>query len=251
MRSVTRRSLRPCLERLENREVRSSLVYLVAVQRHDAMMNHITQGLKQLTLKPPQFLTPPTNATGVANPLLTPTGVPTAAESRRETYHATFAGQYSIGPGRFSTEAGNFYFRGAGRTNQVLHSDSQMRVIRPVDSTQPSTGEISLFDRNINNNSDLGFDIYANPQDVDRLGRPTHLTIYTIDVNVSSGNYVEGIARGTIDIHYGPVPHSKYFKPAQGSIPGILNHGTATIVINAQLYGIGTTFSLKNADINP
>lgn len=250
MRKQVDRRVRFDLEGLEAREVPSALLY-AAVAQKQATYDLIRKSLARLTLKTPPFVAPPNNAANVLNPLLSPSGVPSPAESRRETFRATIVGEYTLGPGRFSTEAGNFYFRGIGRTSTVLHADLQMRVIRPIDPTQPSTGEVSLFDRNIDSNSDLGFDLYAAPENVDRFGRPTHLVIYALDPNVSSGNYVEGIAQGTIDVRYGPVPRTPHFRPAHRLAAGAVRQGTASMVINAQVYGIGTTFSLRNVDINP
>jgi hypothetical protein len=192
----------------------------------------------------------PSNSTiPFPNLLLTPQGVPTAAESRRETYHASFVGQYTLGPGRFSTEISNFYIAGVGRSTVDLHSDCQLRIIRPTDPGVAPAGEISIFTRNLDSNTQIGFDVVANS--LDSLGRPTKLTIYALDVNVSSGIYVEGLSQGTITIHYGPTPPTPHFAPSSRRLPGVLSQGTATIIINAQLYGIGTTFNLRNVDYNP
>ncbi len=251
MKKPTRPRFRPSVDWLESRDLPTSLALVVADLQDLGMIARGQHALSNITLKSPPFTSPPVNQTGVFNPLLTPTGVPTAKESKRETYRASFVGEYTIGPGRFSTEQSDFYFRGAGRTNEVLHSDIQMRIIQPTDPTASSTGEASLFDRNIDSNSDLGFDLYAVPQNVDKFGRPTRLTIYSLDSNVSSGNYVEGLAQGTIDVHYGAGPHEKYYAPPHSKIPGVLSQGTATLVINAQLYGIGTAFALHNVNINP
>ncbi len=198
-----------------------------------------------------RFTQAPSNTTIPLNQLLTPTGVPTAQESRRETYRATFVGQYMLGPGRFSTEASNFYFAGVGRSTVDLHSDTQLRVIRPTDPNILPAGEVSVFTRNLDSNTQIGWDIVAEPNSLDAYGRPTKLRIYSLDVNVSSGIYVEGSSQGTIQIHYGPVPHTPNFSPSSNRLPGVLSQGTATVVINAQLYGIGTTFNLRNVDYNP
>jgi hypothetical protein len=244
------RRVQPRLERLESREL-LSLPYLVLALQQQAMNNDAKRKLANLTLASPAAPSAPQNGSGVFNPLLTPTGVPTKSESRREMYHATYVGQYTIGPGRFSTEAANFYLTGTGRSNQVAHSDMQMRVIRPTNPSMPSTGEVTFFDRNIDSNSDLGFDIYARPQKLDALGRPTQLVIYALDANVSGGNYVEGIANGTISVRYGPTPSTPHFNSSTRPLPGSLSQGTASVVINAQVYGIGTTFALHNVNINP
>ena len=107
MRKPFDRRVRLTLERLEPREVLSAVLY-AALAQQQAMVELAQKSLRNLTLKAPPFVAPPTNTANVFNPLLTPTGVPTAAESRRETFHATIVGEYTLGPGRFSTEAGNF-----------------------------------------------------------------------------------------------------------------------------------------------
>ena len=228
-----RRDLRPVMDCCEARVLLSHVHIAISANGHRGEQ---------------KFLAAPTNGTIPLNQLLTPTGVPTAAESRRQTYRATYFGAYTLGPGRFDTEASNFYFRGAGRTTTDLHSDSQLRVIRPVNPALSPGGEISIFTRNLDANTQLGFDVVAVPTSYDNRGRPTHLTMYAVDTNVAAGVYVEATGQGTIDIHYGPVPHTKY--PVRPT-PGIRNQGPATIVIHAQIYSLGTTFNLRNTDINP
>ncbi len=233
MRKANRRLLRPILESCEPR----------------ILLSHSMAATRQRFTQAPSNGAIPNNA---PNQLLTPSGTPTARESRRENYRATFVGEYTIGPGRFSTEAANFFFRGVGRTTQVLNADIQLRVIRPSDPSMLSTGVLSIFDRNIDSNSVLGVDVYATPTQLDALGRPTKMTVYTLDPNISSGLYVEGLAQGTITIHYGrvknPPPH---YAPPSRRLPGVLSQGTATLVMHAQLYGIQTAFSLRNVAYNP
>lgn len=188
------------------------------------------------------------------NQLITPSGLPTARESRRETFQATFVGLYTIGPGRFSTEAANYFFRGVGRDTQVLNADIQLRVVRPTNPTQDTTGVLSIFDRNIDSNSVLGLDVYATPTQIDSLGRPTRMTVYSLDPNISSGLYVDGLAQGTIDIHYGAVPQKDrppHYSPPSRTLPGVVSQGTATIIIHLQLYTWQSVFSLRNVAYNP
>ncbi len=248
------RAIRPAAEGHEPRRLPASMALIGLAMQEQSQSRAASRLLGGLTLQSPPFTATPANGTlpdGQVNQVLTPTGMPTAAESRRETYHASYVGQYTLGPGRFSSEAANFYFRGAGRTSQVLHSDIQMRIIDPSTPGAPSTGVAVLLDRNIDSNSDLGLDVYANPQQVDRLGRPTVLQIYALDVNVSAGNYVEGLAQGTITIHYGKVPPTPHFAPSSHALPGARSQGTASISINAQLYGMQAAFALRNVDYNP
>jgi hypothetical protein len=233
-----RLKIRPWLETVEGR----------------ALLSHIPPSVGSgagplASARGPQFAQAPVNGTIPLNQLLTPTGVPTAAESRREAYHASFVGQYTIGPGRFSTEAANFYMNGVGRSTVDLHSDMQLRVITPSNGANPPAGEMTIFTRNLDSNTQLGFDVVADA--VDALGRPTRLTIYALDVNISSGIFVEGTGQGTITIHYGPTPRTPHFQPSSRRLPGVTSQGTASVVINAQVYGIGTSFNLRNTNINP
>ncbi len=244
----------PGMEQAEARLTPTSLALIAMAVQHQNMLDHVQRGLNNLRLQSPPFTSAPSNSSlpnGQVNQAITPTGTPTARESRRETFHASFVGQYTVGPGRFSTEASSFYFRGVGRTSSVLHDDIQIRIINPTNLASPSTGATALFDRNLDSNSDLGFDLYALPQNVDRLGRPTKLTLYSLDVNISAGNYVEGLAQGTMTIHYGKVPPTPHFAPSTHRLPGARSQGSASVVINAQVYGMQVAFALRNVDYNP
>lgn len=226
-----RRRARPTVEVFETR----------ILQSHAPLAQRFTQAPSNGSI--------PNNAT---NQLLTPTGTPTPRESRRENFHAKFVGLYTIGPGRFSTEAANYLFRGVGHTTQVQNADIQLRVVRPADPSMYSTGVLSIFDRNIDSNSVLGLDVYAKPTQLDALGRPTHLVIYTLDPNISSGLYVEGLAQGTMTIHYGAVKHPPpHFAPPSRRLPGVISQGTATVTLSAQVYGNQTAFNLRNVAYNP
>lgn len=233
MRRPHRHLLRPMLEPCEVR----------------VLLTHAAAATHQRFTQAPSNGSIPNNA---PNQLLTPTGTPTFRESHRENFHAKFVGEYTIGPGRFSTEAANFFFRGVGHTTQVLNADIQLRVVRPTNSTLDSTGALSIFDRNIDSNSVLGVDVYATPTQLDALGRPTHLIVYALDPNISSGLYVEGLAQGTITIHYGAVKNGPpHYAPPSRRLPGVLSQGTATLVMHAQVYGIQSVFSLRNVSYNP
>jgi len=249
----TPRAKKLAFEPLEPRALPSSLPLLIMVQKHQQMIYQVNRFLNSASLLT-SFPNAPSNSSlpnGQVNQVINPTGVPTSRESRRETYHASFIGQYTVGPGRFSTESSVFYFRGVGRSTSVLHNDIQIRIINPTNRVLPSTGVAALFDRNLDSNSDLGYDLYALPSQVDKLGRPVQLTIYSLDVNISAGNYVEGSAQGTMSIHYGPVPRTRSFAPSSRALPGARSQGTASVVINAQLYGMQVAFALRNVDYNP
>lgn len=177
------------------------------------------------------------------NLLINPTGTPTSHQQARQHFGAKFSGAYTVGPGRFSSEAQQLYFRGVGGSNQFLHGDTQLRLITPIDPTLPITGEITMFDRNLNSNSSLGLDLVADPSTgVDRFGRPTHLTVYQLDPNISAGVYVEGRASGTVDITYLTSDRRNHRGVGQGR---------AIVTVRALVYSLGTSFILTNADINP
>lgn len=102
---------------------------------------------------------------------------------------------------------------------------------------------MSLFDRNINTNSSLGFELTANPAtDLDSAGRPVRLTITQLDSNVSGGVYAGAIAEGTVEIRY---------KPSAPRSRKVFSQGTALVTIRAQIYTAGTGSILRNTDIDP
>ena len=124
----------------------------------------------------------------------------------------------------------------------MLHSDIQLRLAVPTDPTLQTTGASVIFDRNLNSNTSLGLDLATPGTNVDGRGRPNRITSLTLDVNSSSGTYVEGFAQGVIDIHY--YPSSKKTR-------GMLEQGTAVVKIYGQVYSGKIAFILRNADINP
>ncbi len=183
---------------------------------------------------------PQTDQATVVNYLLDPSGKPSAHQMRKLPFNASFTGPFTVGKGRYATEANQIYIRGIGTSNQFLHGDVQLRLITPTDPSIPPAGGLTTFDKNINSNSTLGLLLQADPTSIDRAGRPTRLNIYSLDPNVSSGSYVEGQATGTVAIHYSPKSNNK---------PGLLSSGMATIKIKAEVYTIGTTFILTNAPL--
>ncbi len=64
----------------------------------------------------------------------------------------------------------------------------------------------------------------------------------TIDANISAGLYVEAYSVGTINIRY--IPSGKH-------TTGVLSQGTAIVTIHAQIYTAGTSFILRNSNIDP
>ena len=135
---------------------------------------------------------------------MAPQGTTTPHEVRRELFGASFKGPTSSLLGGSRSEAIQLFIRGTGPATSMLHSDIQMRLAVATDPTLQNTGASTIFDRNLNSNTVLGFNLAAPRENVDSHGRPNHITSVTLDVNASSGVYDEGFSQGVIDIHYYP-----------------------------------------------
>ena len=135
---------------------------------------------------------PVLNADGSINNLaLAPTGTPKPAALKREQFTARFVGPYSVVPGRTTTEATQTLIQGAGTANTMLHSDIQIRLVTPKDPSLPIGGVLTIFDRNLNSNTVLGFDLSA-PQSerrprrtAQRLLRPSRSTRISVPARTS------------------------------------------------------------------
>jgi hypothetical protein len=259
-----RRGLRPDLEQFERRELLSAITDVLAGnglhgRGHAAVAggggsgsgsgssgagggtgsfsSSITLGTTNLNQGP--LLNPDGTINNMA---LAPSGTPKPGELKRQQFTARFVGPYSVVPGRTNTQAIQTLIQGAGTANTMLHSDIQIRLVTPKDSSQPIGGVSTIFDRNINSNTTLGLDLAAPQQDVDSTGRPVHIPTVTIDANISSGVYVEAYAQGTINIHY--IPNGQHS-------PGVISQGTAIVTVHAQIYTANTSFILRNVSLNP
>ena len=151
-------------------------------------------------------------------------------------------GPYTIGPGRFSSEQSQVFIRGTGRATTMLHCDIQMRLVVAQDPTIQNSGASVIFDRNLNSNSALGFNLASPHGDVDSRGRPNSFQSVSLDVNSSAGVYVEGFSQGVLNIKY--IPSGK-------RSPGVTEQGRAIVKFQGQIYAPNTAFILRNSDINP
>lgn len=176
------------------------------------------------------------------NLLIQPTGTATSAEVKCQLFQAVYRGPYIITPGNFSSQAMLVNIRGAGTNTTMLHSDIQLRLAVPTDTSLETTGAAAIFDRNINSNTVLGLDVATPLTNVDSGGRPNVITTVTLDSNSSSGVYDEGYAQGVIDIHY---------YPSGPTTRNGVQEGTAVVKIYAQIYSSNVGFLLRNTDINP
>jgi hypothetical protein len=256
-----RRGLRPDLEPIERRELLSAITDVLAGNglhsgAHAALAGgggsgsgsaggsgsssfgaSITLGTSTLNQGP--LLNPDGSINNMA---LAPTGTPKPGELKRQQFTARFVGPYSVVPGRTTTQAIQTLIQGGGTSNTMLHSDVQIRLVTPKDSSLPIGGVGTVFDRNINSNTALGFDLSAPQQDVDSGGRPNHIPTVTIDVNASAGVYVEAYGQGVINIRY---------IPSGRRTAGVLSQGTAIVTIRMQIYAPNASFILRNVGLNP
>ena len=176
------------------------------------------------------------------NLLLQPMGAMTPRQYKNSLYQATFVGNYTIGPGRFDTEAFQVAIQGAGRATNMLHCDIQIGLIVARDPSIQNSGASVVFDRNLNSNSALGFDLASPSADVDGQGRPNRFESVSLDPNTSSGSFVEGFSQGVLQIRY--VPNGK-------RTPAGFEQGTAYVKFTGQIYSPKVGFILRNANINP
>jgi hypothetical protein len=251
------RSLRPYLEACEHRELLSAITDMMAVSSlaaargssktsaglMSAMLGTAAAGNggfvpSKTSIAIPSNQSPPSTSLNLA---LTPTGTLTHRQLQVEKFVAKFWGPYTIGAGRTSTEAKQTFITGVGTSNTMLHCDIQMLIITPKDPSTMIGGVSGIFDRNLNTNTSLGFDLLAPQQDVDRRGRPIHLPTVSLDVNASAGFYTEGFAQGIVNIRY--IPNGKH-------TPGVIDQGTAVVTIHAQIYTPRTNFLLRNANLD-
>ena len=120
-----------------------------------------------------------------------------------------------------------------------------MLLVTPNDPSSPIGGVATIFDRNINTNSDAGFR-HRGPADIPRRSAGTACRLFlnkvSIDVNISAGLYTEGYSVGTVRIHY--IPSGKHTR-------GVLGQGKAIVTIHAQIYAPNASLLLRNTHINP
>jgi hypothetical protein len=261
-----RRGLRPDLELIERRELLSAITDVLAANSHRtgthvALAGGAASGsgsgsalgagasgssnfgasitLGGSTLNQGPVLNPDGSINNMA---LAPTGNPKPGELKRQRFAARFVGPYSVVPGRTTTQATQTLIQGGGTSNTMLHSDIQIRLVKPIDSSLPFGGVGSIFDRNINTNTVLGFNLSAPQQNVDRGGRPNHIPTVSIDINASAGTYVESYGQGVMSIRY--IPSGK-------RTAGVLSQGTAIVTLHMQIYAPNASFILRNVGLNP
>jgi hypothetical protein len=246
------RKLRLCLEAVESRDLPSAITDIMAAHSIATEMRTLATaaGSAQAGATSVPSIAVASNQGPLLNPdgsidnaALAPTGNLTKRQLRKQQFKGRYVGTYTVGAGPTTGERIQTFITGVGITNTMLHSDIQMLLVTPNDPNTEIGGVSTIFDRNINSNTTLGFNI-ASPQALQPtggLGLPTFLNKVSVDVNISSGVYTEAYSIGTITVHY--IPGGKH-------TPGVLSQGTAIVKINAQIYTANTSFVLRNAHIN-
>jgi hypothetical protein len=248
MKRRSSRDMRPDLEAVECRDLLSAITDVMAGNSIAAEMRLLAAGANassNQSIALPQNQGPLLNPDGsINNPALAPTGTLTKRELKKEQFKARYVGTYTVGAGRTSDERIQTFITGAGVANTMLHTDIQMLLVTPNDPNSDIGGVSTIFDRNINSNTSLGFNIAGlqSQQPLSGLELPSFLNKVSVDVNISSGTYTEAYSVGTIKIRY--IPSGKH-------TPGVLSQGKAIVTINAQIYSANTSFILRNTHINP
>jgi hypothetical protein len=111
-------------------------------------------------------------------PILYPPGTPqpTAAEVARESFIAKGVGRYTIGPGRFDTQALAIHGFGKPMTSNFSRRfHFQYQVTEPVNEDQAVTGVMSLVGGNFLQNSAIDIIDFIGPTGTEVNGLPTSL----------------------------------------------------------------------------
>ena len=253
------RSWKPVVEAVENRRL-LSVVTAVMASNQQSMINSIkarsilgdrsasaastaiANAGKGFAPSQSSIALPQNQGQQGINLLLQPMGRMTPQQYKKSLYTATFVGNYTIGPGRFDTEAMQVAIQGVGRTTNMLHADIQIGVIVAKDPSIQNSGASAIFDRNLNSNSALGFNLASPSTDVDSHGRPNRFQTVSLDPNISSGSFVEGFSQGVLQIRY--VPNGRHTR-------GVLEQGKAYVKFTGQVYAPKIGNILRNSNINP
>ena len=246
------RDLRPFMEEFERRELLSAITDLIAASSIAAgrkAQSAATAAISSESIAAASNQGPLLNSTNpdfnpINNQALAPTGTLTRRQQRKERFVAQYVGTYTVGAGVTSDQRIQTFITGVGSASTMLHSDIQMLLVSPIDTSSPIGGASAIFDRNLNSNTVLGLDLAApqSSQYINRLGLPSLLPTVSVDVNASSGTYDEAYSQGTIDIRY--MPSGKHTR-------GVISQGKAIVTIHAQIYAPNVDFILRNANIDP
>jgi hypothetical protein len=246
------RDLRPFLEEFERRELLSAITDLIAANSIAAgrkAQSAASAAISSQSIAAASNQGPLLNSTNpsfnpINNQALAPTGTLTPRQQRKERFVAHYVGTYTVGAGATSDQRIQTFIAAAGSATTMLHSDIQLLLVTPKDTSVPIGGVSAIFDRNLNTNTVLGMDESApqSPQNINRLGLPSLVPTVSIDVNLSSGTYDEAYSVGTINIQY--IPSGKH-------TPGVISQGKAIVTIHAQIYTPNVGFILRNANIDP
>lgn len=152
-------------------------------------------------------------------------GQPTRHEQARRQFSAMFSGPFTTGPGQLTDQASQTYIQGGGNSSAFLHGNIQMVSFVPKDPSQPITGTAALIVKNVTDSGNLLIlDLEADPQSLDRAGRPTRFN-WTVN-DGSGGTFAGATGQGTAEVRYRP----------GGKLPSrAWGAGTAGVVFRGQI----------------
>ena len=182
------RELRPSLEEIERRTLLSAITDVMA--GNSIAVGHQAESAARTAISSQSIANsnnqgPLLNPDGsINNQALAPTGTLTRRQQRKERFVAQYVGTYTVGAGVTSDQRIQTFITGAGSANTMLHSDIQLLLVTPIDTSFPIGGTSAIFDRNLNTNTVLGMDESApqTSQYINRLGLPTLIPTVSIDV---------------------------------------------------------------------
>ncbi len=186
-----KRSLKPGIEGLENREVPTVMGSHVIPPSTLDMAQHAAR------IRPADLVAvnPP------VAPIIQSLGTPYPIEVRRTRFHAFFVGQYFNGPPHYSSQLGTISVLGLGSSTQFLHGTLQLTTIIPSDPTARITGAAYLQDKNLTGSNAFALDFVIDRSTLDSKGRPTQGT-FAADPNVYGGSDFFFQSTGTIRFRY-------------------------------------------------
>ena len=151
------RDLRPYIEEFERRELLSAITDLIAAnslaagrKAQSAAASAISsQSIAAASNQGPLLTSNNPGFNPINNQALAPTGTLTRRQQRKERFVAHYVGTYTVGAGVTSDQRIQTFITGVGSASTMLHSDIQMLLVSPIDTSSPIGGASAIFDRNL------------------------------------------------------------------------------------------------------
>ena len=158
------RELRPRTEEFERRELLSAITDLIAANsiaagrkaQSAASAAISSQSIAAASNQGPLLNSNNPDFNPINNQALAPTGTLTPRQQRKEQFVAHYVGTYTVGAGVTSDQRIQTFITAAGTANTMLHSDIQLLLVTPKDTSAPVGGVSAIFDRNLNTGEAFG-----------------------------------------------------------------------------------------------